>query len=239
MKIILLVIISLTSIVFVSAQDPTTAAPESYKLHFENEFMKVLRVTYAPHKKVPLHDHSRFPAAYIYLSDSGPIRFVHADWDDPVLTRPPTKAKSFRLSPTTTAGERHMVENNGDLVSEFLRVEFKTLTQGQDLPHRRVAPREAVPDKNVSYVEFENEKLRVTRMIVSATKLGDIAVGANGPTMVVALTQGRSNKKAGRALEHLPGDVVWMKQGDSLYFAGSASGPFEILLFELLQKKPN
>ena len=79
------------------AQDPVKAAPDAYKLHFENESVKVLKVMYAAHSKVPIHEHSRYPAAYIYLTDSGPIRFVHAEWDDPVLTRPATKARSYRL----------------------------------------------------------------------------------------------------------------------------------------------
>src|SRR4051794_22602569 len=93
-----------TAVIFLSfavaGQDPTKAAPETYKFQFENEFVKVLHVNYAAHSKVPVHDHSRFPAGYVYLSDSGPIRFVHSGWQEPILTRPATKAGSFRLSPT-------------------------------------------------------------------------------------------------------------------------------------------
>ena len=73
------------------AQDPTKAAPDSYKLQLENEHVKVLRVRYAANAKVPVHDHSRGPAAYVYLTDSGPIRFLHPGWDHPVLTRPPVR----------------------------------------------------------------------------------------------------------------------------------------------------
>jgi hypothetical protein len=58
-------------------QDPTKAAPDSYKLQLENDHVKVLRVRYAANAKVPVHDHSRGPAAYVYLTDSGPIRFTH------------------------------------------------------------------------------------------------------------------------------------------------------------------
>src|SRR4030095_8828422 len=74
-------------------QDPTKAAPDSYKLQFENEFVKVLHVNYAPHSKVPVHDHSRFPAAYVYLSDSGPIRFVHTGWEGSGPTPPARNAR--------------------------------------------------------------------------------------------------------------------------------------------------
>src|SRR5688572_18484130 len=124
----------------VSGQDPTKAAPESYRLQFENEFVRILRVTYAPYAKVPVHDHSRFPAAYVYLSDSGPIRFVHSDWDDPVLTRPATRAGSFRLSPTRFDNETHRVENTGDLTSEFLRIEIMTEAPNRRSLNGRFAP---------------------------------------------------------------------------------------------------
>ena len=109
-----------------SAQDPTKVAPEAYKLQYENEWVQVTRVHYGPYAKVPIHDHTRWPAAYVYLNNSGPIRFTHVGWDEPVLTRPPAKAGSFRLSPTTAVNETHQVENRTDIPSDFLRVEFKT-----------------------------------------------------------------------------------------------------------------
>src|SRR5215213_5609363 len=124
----------------VAAQDPTKVALESYKLQFQNEFVKILRVNYAPHAKVPVHDHSRFPAAYVYLSDSGAIRFVHSGWDEPVLTRPATRAGSFRLSPTRFDNETHAVENTGDLASEFLRIEIMTEAPDRCSLNGRFAP---------------------------------------------------------------------------------------------------
>src|SRR4030095_15728606 len=101
----------LTSLLFLSravaGQDPTKVAPESYKLQFENDYIRVLRVNYAPRAKVVVHDHSRSPADFSYLSDRGPMKFIHSDWSDPVRTRPATKAGSFRLSPTRFEGETH------------------------------------------------------------------------------------------------------------------------------------
>jgi len=235
MRLIAAFAVSLFLAAFAAAQDPTVAAPESYKLQLENEWVKVLHVTYAPHAKVPLHDHSRFPAAYVYLSDSGPIRFVHANWDDPVLTRPATKAKSFRLSPTTTLGERHQVENNGDLASEFLRIELKKLKQGEDLPMRRVAPAEVPADKNLSRIEFENDHLRVTRLTAVKGKPLEIKADGSVPTLIVVLAAGKLRKKDD---ETLPiGTTIWLDAGRSRTFDHIGADPFEILRFDLVGKK--
>lgn len=94
-----------------TAQDPTKVALDSYRVQFENQWVQVTRVHYGPYLKVPTHDHTRWPVAYVYLNNSGPIIFTHEGWDEPVLTRPPTKAGSFRLSPTNAVKETHQVEN--------------------------------------------------------------------------------------------------------------------------------
>ena len=108
------------------SQDPLKVAPHAYKLQFENEWVQVTRVHYGPREKIPAHDHTRWPAAYVYLNDAGPVIFRHVGWDHPELTRPATKAGSFRLSPTLAVKETHEVENLTDIPSDFLRVEFKT-----------------------------------------------------------------------------------------------------------------
>ena len=77
-----------------SAQDPLVLLPKAYKLVLENDWVKVVRVHYAPHEKLPMHDHTEQAAAYVYLNDCGPVTFKH-DWGE--LTRPATKAGSFRV----------------------------------------------------------------------------------------------------------------------------------------------
>ena len=39
----------------VFAQDPLKTLPNAYKLQFENEWVKVVRVHYEPHEKLPAH----------------------------------------------------------------------------------------------------------------------------------------------------------------------------------------
>src|SRR5919112_6827145 len=135
-------------------QDPLKVAPEAYRLQFENEWVKVTRVHYGPRARVPLHDHSRLPAAYVYLNDSGPIIFRHADWEHPVLTRPATKAGGFRLSPTTAVNETHEVENPTDTPSDFLRVEFKTRAVNRNSLRGRFPRGRYAPNRNSRKVEF-------------------------------------------------------------------------------------
>jgi hypothetical protein len=79
------------------AQDPIKVAPEAYQMEFENEWVKVTRVHYAPRVKIPAHDHTETGAAYVYLNDSGPVIFKHIGLSYGAITRPETKAGSFRL----------------------------------------------------------------------------------------------------------------------------------------------
>jgi hypothetical protein len=75
----LIATISLVAISSV-AQDPFKVAPKAYKLDFENEWVKVARVHYAPHEKIPVHDHAKTAAAYVYLNDGGPVIFDTSVW---------------------------------------------------------------------------------------------------------------------------------------------------------------
>ena len=204
----------------VAGQDPTKAAPDSYKLQFENEFVKVLRVNYAPKSKVPVHDHSRFPAAYVYLSDSGPIRFIHSHWDDPVLTRPKTRAGSFRLSPTRFEDETHAVENNGDLASEFLRIEIKTEAPDRRSLNGRFPPFEGDRGSGLNKLEFENSQLRVTRIIASrGGQLAFLASPREHSLIVVIAGAGGISK----------GQTFWLEPGQSKIFPSGQSGQIELL----------
>lgn len=105
----------------VLAQDPLLVLPHAYKLELENDWVKVVRVRYAPHETLKAHDHTQAAAAYVYLNDAGPVVFKH---DYGAVTRPATKAGSFRLYKAVR--EIHEVENPNDAPSEFVRVELKT-----------------------------------------------------------------------------------------------------------------
>lgn len=214
------VLVLLAAALSIAGQDPMKVAPDSYKLQFENEFVRVLRVTYAPHSKVSVHDHSRFPAAYVYLSDSGPIRFVHTGWDDPVLTRPATRAGSFRLSPTRFEGETHAVENPGDLASEFLRIEIKTEAPDRKSLSGRFAPFEGDRKSGLNKQEFENSQLRVTRIISRQGNGLDVPSLPHGPSLIVVIAAAGDISK---------GETFWLAPRQSKKFASIGSQQIEVL----------
>ncbi|MFL6468743.1 MAG: hypothetical protein ACJ72Z_12365, partial [Pyrinomonadaceae bacterium] len=219
----LLVILPLAAI----GQDPTKVAPESYKLQFENAWIKVLRVSYAPNSKVPVHDHSKGPAGYVYLVDSGPVRFVHSGWDaDPVLTRQATKAGSFRLSPTRFDNETHAVENISNTRSDFLRIEINTEAPDRQSLNARVGPFNGNRANGLNKIEFENSQLRVTRIISKPGSALTIAASGEEPTLLVALTP---------AVEFTLGQTIWLQAKETKTLGGE-SGQVELLRFDFKTK---
>jgi hypothetical protein len=219
------------------AQDPFKIAPHAYKLQFENEWVQVTRVHYGPHAKVPAHNHTRWPAAYVYLNDAGPIIFKHVGWDEPDLTRPPTKAGSFRLSPTLAVGETHSVENPNDTPSDFLRVEFKTQPLGRDLLRGRFERKSYQPGRNVRKVEFENGQIRVTRLICAPHRTVEIRTRTSQPALLVLLTPaqlkfiGAGSAAIQQTFE--PGNTIWFAGGRREQLENSSNTPIELLMFDL------
>ena len=57
------------------AQDPTKTLPEAYKVEFENDYVKVVRVHYDAGAKLPEHTHPAGTTAYVYLNDSEGVVF--------------------------------------------------------------------------------------------------------------------------------------------------------------------
>src|SRR5262245_20358138 len=142
------------------AQDPVKVAPQAYKLDFENDWVKVLRVHYAAKEKIPEHDHPATAAAFVYLSDSGPVIFKHVGLSYGAITRPATKARGFRL--WYAVKETHEVENTGDTPSDFVRIEFKTEPVNGKSLRGKFQPEEYPQDgaaENFQKVLFENEQL--------------------------------------------------------------------------------
>ena len=226
---ILFTALCVTFSVLTFGQDPTKAAPDSYKLQFENEYLRVLRVHYAAKQKVPVHDHSKGPAMYVYLNDSAPIRFTHTDWDHPLLVRPAVKAKSFRLSPTRFDNETHAVENPNDTASDFLRIELKTEAPNRASLVGRFPPEQFARAKGLDRQVFDNSQLRVTRLSPADGRVLTVSAEAGRPSLVIVVVGGSSDKAAVRA-----GDTFWLAPGQQKKFESSDStAPLEILKVDL------
>ena len=211
------------------SQDPTKAAPESYKLQFENEWLRVLRVHYAAKQKVPVHDHSKGPAMYVYLNDSGPIRFTHSDWDHPLLVRPTVKAKSFRLSPTRFDNETHAVENPNDTPSDFLRIELRTEAPNRASLVGRFAPEQYARSSGLRKQVFDNSQLQVTRLAPAEGRALTVSADTVRPSLVIIVSAGTSEKTVVKA-----GDTFWLAPGRQKTFESSGGGsPLELLKVDL------
>ena len=168
---LLLAIIVAAAVAACSARIQLGTLPHAYTLHFENDWVRVVRVHYAPHAKLPTHAHNELAAAYVYLNDGGPVVFGHIGASYGAATRPPTKAGSFRLY--RAVKEVHEVENQSPLPSDFLRVEFKTdpleaaLLRGRY--HREPVPPARAPPRSSS----RTRSSRVTRVVVAPGKSYD------------------------------------------------------------------
>jgi hypothetical protein len=61
-----------------------------YHTQFENDSVRLVRVRYPANSTVPLHGHPPTVTAYVYLSESSPVRFTHQGSRTHVVTRQPT-----------------------------------------------------------------------------------------------------------------------------------------------------
>ena len=234
-------VIAATTLVFLCstisiAQNATITAPNAYKLHFENKWVRVIRVHYEPHAKIPAHAHTQWPAAYVYLNDAGPVIFRHKHWEHPVLTRPATKAGSFRLSPTTAVNEIHEVENPNDVPSDFLRVEFKTQPLGRTSLRGRFYREDYPVGENIRKVQFENPQIRVTRLVAAAHKSLEAVTTSSEPALFVCLSAARFDshdaKVAGKPATCQPGQTIWVAGGQQKRFENLVETPLELLRFD-------
>jgi hypothetical protein len=106
--------------------DVLVAAPDEYKLDFENEFVRVSRVTFPAHGKVPIHSHPSPGGVIVALTDQdarltapdGSTREVHY------------KAGQVRWAVSTpqadgTTQSAHAEENLADKPFELVRIDPK------------------------------------------------------------------------------------------------------------------
>lgn len=217
------------------AQNPLIVAPKAYKLWFENDWVRVVRVHYGPREQVIAHDHTPTSTAYVYLNNSGPVVFNHLDKDYGGVTREPTKAGAFRVY--YGLQEVHEVSNASDLPSDFLRVEFKTVATGE-MGLKGKFFRESYPEGDVfQKIQFENEQIRITRLNWPVGKKVRFAATPTVPTLVVALSESGSSvsvdaasKKTRVDLGHGQSRFIGLKQSEE--WENTGKGPIEVLRFD-------
>jgi quercetin dioxygenase-like cupin family protein len=98
------------------AQDAAQVDAKHYKVTFENEQVRILRITYGPKEKSVMHEHPNSIA--VFLTD-GQIKFTLADGKSQEVS---VKAGESAWNP---AG-KHLPENMGEKPFEVVLIELKT-----------------------------------------------------------------------------------------------------------------
>jgi len=210
------------------AQDPTVAFPKNYRVVMDNPDVDVLRVHYGPHESIGVHDHSGYPTVYVYLNDSGPVRFVHQP-ENVILTRPPTHTGAYRVSPGLK--ERHSLVNLSDKPSEYLRVELKDVPAGCVKREFRGAAPEP-PLKPGTTVEFEDSGLRIERVVCDAGAACKLPA-ESAPSVVVAFSPAEL-VGSGRTAVTFDRPVAWVPSGASRKVKTSGPEALDMLRIVLL-----
>ena len=212
------------------AQDPPSSVPRAYRREFENERVRVTRVHYEPREKIAPHAHPESPTVYVYLRDSGPVRFVHTGGEEFTLVRPAVRAGGFRLS--RGAKETHAVESLTDQPTDFLRVELKGLDVDRRTFRGRFSPDWRASRRGSRRVRFEDAQVRITQVTCAARRACEGLSGPRAPSLLVALTPAQLRSAAADVSMTL-GQTVWVEAGAGAPFQNAGAGPAEFLRIEL------
>ncbi len=100
------------------AQDATVVDPDHYTVEFENDQVRVIRISYGPGEKSVMHEHG--PHVVVFLSDSQHWRFTLEDGTTEEIDEP--SAGQILWSEAGT----HLPENLSDQRQEVILVELKS-----------------------------------------------------------------------------------------------------------------
>ncbi|MCB0743759.1 MAG: cytoplasmic protein [Ignavibacteriae bacterium] len=99
-----------------NAQDAVKVDPEHYKVEFENDQVRVLRITYGPGEKSVMHSH---PEGVVVELTDGTTKMTFPDGTSKEMS---SKAGDVGWAP---AG-KHQPENLSDKPFEVIQIELKT-----------------------------------------------------------------------------------------------------------------
>jgi len=202
------------------AQDPVKVDANHYKVMFENDQVRVLRIHYNPKEKSVMHEH---PASVVvFLSDSK-TRFTLPDGS---ATTEAGKAGQVRFS---EAG-KHLPEDIGATPVEAVLVELK----GKSGMGSAVALDPVKVDPTRHKVEVENDKVRVLRIKIKAGDTTKLHEHPNGVAIFLTDVKTRFTRGDGTTREgtNKRGEAIWAA-GEKHTVKNVAGRPAEIILVEL------
>ena len=215
-----------------AGQNPTVAFPNNYRMLIDNADVAVLRAHYGPHETVGVHDHSGYSTVYVYLNDSGPVRFTHVEEHAFSIVRPPTHMGALRVSPGRI--ERHSVENLSDLPSDYLRVELKHLPV-KSLPAEARIPGPVDFLATGTTEIYAKPGLRIERTICAAGRVCTLEARPEGSVVIAigteAIHAGGPGTGRGPTLT-FDSPATWLEAKRPLSFA-AASTAVELIRLEV------
>ncbi|MDH3626607.1 MAG: hypothetical protein OEV00_05860 [Acidobacteriota bacterium] len=131
--------------------DPTVVDAGHYKIEFENDRVRLVRISYGPGEESVMHYHPDSVA--VFLTDS----LVEMGLPDGSSEELAQQTGQHMFSP---AGQ-HLPRNIGDSPMELMLVELKS---GSATATAEMGPDPTVVDSDHYTLEFENESVRVIRI---------------------------------------------------------------------------
>ena len=217
-----------------SAQNPLERYPQNYKQILDKPQFSIIRVHYGPNEYVGVHDHSDFPTLFVYLNNSGAVRFRQEGVPPSTMVRPPARPGAFRYSPGGV--ERHSVQNLSDTSSEFLRIELKQFPLEGGEASRHNPPETLSADSTAR--EFSNDQIEVDRVICMPGHT--CAVSADSlPSLLIALSPVRlsgASDSAGQSIDL--GEVKWIEARQPVTVSASGTAPAHLLRVLVKSQRP-
>src|SRR5262249_34987770 len=161
------------------AQDPVKVAAKQCKVAFENDYVRVLSWSTAPHEKTAMHDH---PAMVSISLSGGKTRFTSSDGKTREVE---TKAGQA----TWSDPEKHSSEELSGKASGIIQVELKKRPDSGMVGLAAAEDSVAVDPKHYK-VEFQNDRVRVLRIKYGPGEKS--VMHAHPATVAVFLTPGQA-----------------------------------------------
>lgn len=215
-------------------QDGLVAYPNVYKVQFENSYVRLIRVRLPGNARLNDHTHPPGVMLHVYFNDADPVQFNH-DGPPNDVTRPSVFARSYRVGRATP--ETHSVNNMGPGMSDYMRVELKTL--GDEGQRSRV-PAKPIVNENSSVVEVTNAQYRSSRVTVASGQSMELTAGATEPFLLLALVDGVAVDVPGKPARELKtGDEHFVDTTTRVTLRNGGSAPVQLLRVDFLTKPMN
>ena len=99
--------------------DAVVASPGQYKVEFENDFVRVLRVTFGPHAKMVMHQHPEPGGVIVTVTDQ-----------DALITAPDGTSREVKKKPSVEPGRKRGPTEVGSLYGVTVTVTSSSVVAG-------------------------------------------------------------------------------------------------------------